>query len=142
MSPCTDWEYEKSSRKWNRGRNGLHQLGQPVAPSILFPGRCFISPVCSSRNVTEVTEVAVQKKLLPTLSHGDHDPRCVIFWRRRESEAICLHLKLLKCATHASTKEHPSSPGLNRSVVVDGGGEYGPSNVDRDDAVGHWGNML
>ena len=25
-------------RKWNRGRNGLHQLGQPVAPSILFPG--------------------------------------------------------------------------------------------------------
>ena len=24
-------------RKWNRGRNGLHQLGQPVAPSILFP---------------------------------------------------------------------------------------------------------
>ena len=35
-----------SSRKWNRGRNGLHQLGQPVAPSILFPGRHFISPVC------------------------------------------------------------------------------------------------
>ena len=24
-------------RKWNRGRNGLHQLGQPVAPSTLFP---------------------------------------------------------------------------------------------------------
>ena len=24
-------------RKWNRGHNGLHQLGQPVAPSILFP---------------------------------------------------------------------------------------------------------
>ena len=24
-------------RKWNRGRNGLQQLGQPVAPSILFP---------------------------------------------------------------------------------------------------------
>ena len=23
--------------KWNRGCNGLHQLGQPVAPSILFP---------------------------------------------------------------------------------------------------------
>ena len=37
-----------SSRKWNRGRNGLHQLGQPVAPSILFPGRRFISPVCTS----------------------------------------------------------------------------------------------
>ena len=46
-SPCTDWGYEKSSRKWNRGRNGLHQLGLPVAPSILFPGRCFRSPVCS-----------------------------------------------------------------------------------------------
>ena len=25
------------NRKWNRGRNGLHQLEQPVAPSILFP---------------------------------------------------------------------------------------------------------
>ena len=24
-------------RTWNRGRNGLHQLGQPIAPSILFP---------------------------------------------------------------------------------------------------------
>ena len=24
-------------RKWNRGHNGLHQLGQLVAPSILFP---------------------------------------------------------------------------------------------------------
>ena len=24
-------------RKWNRGHNGLHQLGQPVAPFILFP---------------------------------------------------------------------------------------------------------
>ena len=29
-----------------RPGNGLHQLGQPVAPSILFPGRHFISPVC------------------------------------------------------------------------------------------------
>ena len=42
----TDWGYEVSSRKWNRGRKGLHQLGQPVVPSILFPGRRFISPVC------------------------------------------------------------------------------------------------
>ena len=33
----TDWGYETSSRKWKRGRNGLHQLGQPVAPSVLFP---------------------------------------------------------------------------------------------------------
>ena len=24
---CTDWGYETSSRKWNRGRSGLHQLG-------------------------------------------------------------------------------------------------------------------
>ena len=24
-------------RKWNRGHNGLHHLGQPVASSILFP---------------------------------------------------------------------------------------------------------
>ena len=24
-------------RKWNRGRNGLHHLGAPIAPSILFP---------------------------------------------------------------------------------------------------------
>ena len=44
---CTDWGYETSPRKWNRGRNGLHQLGQPVAPSIIFPGRRFISPVCT-----------------------------------------------------------------------------------------------
>ena len=29
---CTDWGYETSSRKWNRGRNGLHQLGQPTVP--------------------------------------------------------------------------------------------------------------
>ena len=42
---CTDWGYETSSRKWNRGSNGLHQLGQPVAPSILFPGRRVMSPV-------------------------------------------------------------------------------------------------
>ena len=33
---CTDWGYGTSSRKWNRERNSLHQLGQPVAPSILF----------------------------------------------------------------------------------------------------------
>ena len=43
----TDWGYETSSRKWNIGRNGLHQLGLPVATSILFPGRRFISPVCT-----------------------------------------------------------------------------------------------
>ena len=24
-------------RKWNRGRRGLHQLGQTIAPSIPFP---------------------------------------------------------------------------------------------------------
>ena len=34
----TDWGYKTSSRIWNRGGNGLHQLGQPVAPSVLlFP---------------------------------------------------------------------------------------------------------
>ena len=27
----------KMEQKWNRGHNGLHHLGQPVAPSILFP---------------------------------------------------------------------------------------------------------
>ena len=46
MPLCTEWGYETSSRKWNRGHNGLHQLGQPVAPSIPFPRRRFISPVC------------------------------------------------------------------------------------------------
>ena len=48
FSFSTDWGYETSSRKWNRGRNGLHQLGQPVAPSIATytPGQRFISPVC------------------------------------------------------------------------------------------------
>ena len=46
LEGCTEWGYETSSRKWNRGCNGLHQLGQPVAPSIQFPGRCFTSPVC------------------------------------------------------------------------------------------------
>ena len=48
----TDWGYETSSRKWNRGRNGLHQLEQPVEPSILFPGRRFISPVCISLDLS------------------------------------------------------------------------------------------
>ena len=33
----TLWIKRIEHRKWNRGRNGLHQLGQPVAPSILFP---------------------------------------------------------------------------------------------------------
>ena len=50
MLLTTDWGYETSSRKWNRGHNGLHQLGQPVAPSILFPGRRFISPVCTLKS--------------------------------------------------------------------------------------------
>ena len=31
------WIKRIEHRKWNRGCNGLHQLGQPVAPSILFP---------------------------------------------------------------------------------------------------------
>ena len=44
---CTGFAFSFERRKWNRGRNGLHQLGQPVAPSILFPGRCFISPFCT-----------------------------------------------------------------------------------------------
>ena len=34
---CTLWIKRIEHRKWNRGHNGLHQLGQPVAPSILFP---------------------------------------------------------------------------------------------------------
>ena len=36
-SLCTLWIKRIEQRKWNRGRNGLHQLGQPVAQSILFP---------------------------------------------------------------------------------------------------------
>ena len=51
----TDWGCETSFRKWNRGCNGLHQLGQPVAPSIIFPGRRFISPVCMSFFVRQKT---------------------------------------------------------------------------------------
>ena len=35
--PCTEFAFRIEHRKWNRGRNALHQLGQPVAPSILFP---------------------------------------------------------------------------------------------------------
>ena len=35
---CTTlWIKRIEHRKWNRGRYGLHQLGQPDAPSILFP---------------------------------------------------------------------------------------------------------
>ena len=34
---CTGFAFRFEHRKWNRGHNGLHQLGQPVAPSILFP---------------------------------------------------------------------------------------------------------
>ena len=34
---CTGFAFRFEHRKWNRGRNGLHQLGQPVAPSILLP---------------------------------------------------------------------------------------------------------
>ena len=33
----TGFAFRFEHRKWNRGRNGLHQLRQPVAPSILFP---------------------------------------------------------------------------------------------------------
>ena len=33
---CTGFAFRFEHRKWNRGRNGLHQLGQPVVPSILF----------------------------------------------------------------------------------------------------------
>ena len=33
----TGFAFRFEHRKWNRGRNGLHQLGQPVTPSILFP---------------------------------------------------------------------------------------------------------
>ena len=35
--PSTGFAFRIEHRKWNRGRNSLHQLGQPVAPSILFP---------------------------------------------------------------------------------------------------------
>ena len=34
---CTGFAFRFEHRKWNRGRNFLHQLGQPVAPSVLFP---------------------------------------------------------------------------------------------------------
>ena len=33
----TGFAFRIEHRKWNRGRNGLHQLGQPVAPSVPFP---------------------------------------------------------------------------------------------------------
>ena len=33
----TGFAFRFEHRKWYRGRNGLHQLGQPVAPSIQFP---------------------------------------------------------------------------------------------------------
>ena len=33
---CTGFAFRFEHRKRNRGRNGLHQLGQPVAPSVLF----------------------------------------------------------------------------------------------------------
>ena len=33
----TLWIKRIEHRKWIRGCNGLHQLGQPVAPSVLFP---------------------------------------------------------------------------------------------------------
>ena len=32
-SCSTGFAFRFEHRKWNRGRNGLHQLGQPVAPS-------------------------------------------------------------------------------------------------------------
>ena len=37
MGKSTGFAFRFEHRKWNRGRNGLHQLGQPVGPSILFP---------------------------------------------------------------------------------------------------------
>ena len=33
----TLWIKRIEHRKWTRGLNGLHQLGQPVSPSVLFP---------------------------------------------------------------------------------------------------------
>ena len=33
----TVFAFRFEHRKWNRGRNGLRQLGQPVAPSVPFP---------------------------------------------------------------------------------------------------------
>ena len=33
----TFWIKRIEGMKWYRGRNGLHQLEQPIAPSILFP---------------------------------------------------------------------------------------------------------
>ena len=62
---CTDWGYETSSRKWNRGHNGLHQLGQPVAPSILFPGRRFISPVCTRVGGCNILNIDLARRELP-----------------------------------------------------------------------------
>ena len=35
---CTVWIKWIGRRLWNRGHNGLHQLGQPIAPSVQFPG--------------------------------------------------------------------------------------------------------
>ena len=36
-STCTGFAFRFEHRKWNRGRNGLLQLEQPVAPSVPFP---------------------------------------------------------------------------------------------------------
>ena len=36
-----------SHRKWNRGRIRLHELGQPIAPSIRFPVRHPIGSPCT-----------------------------------------------------------------------------------------------
>ena len=37
QSKSTRFAFRFEHRKWNRGRNGMHQLGQPVAPSVPFP---------------------------------------------------------------------------------------------------------
>ena len=110
---CTDWVrvYETSSRKWNRGRNGLHQLGHPVVPSILFPGQRFISPVCSGFIVAD--GVSRSKERSVTENIAKEAPAAINKQITGRGKSAKLHPKLLhsavKCDEYASCKNTPSS---------------------------------
>ena len=68
--------------KWNRGRNGLHQLGQPVASSILFPVfksegepgtgpfSFVLTPILLSDRMTVLTYAEMSQKMTVTLTHS------------------------------------------------------------------------
>ena len=64
----TDWGYEMSSRKWNRGRNGLHQVGQPVAPFILF-----LDDVSYPQSVGLLKSLAERKTKPPSCPGTSHN---------------------------------------------------------------------